>query len=175
MTTRKKHPPLPDSAVGSVPPPGSSHSTNASNASEGFARGADGTRLYFHRQAGPQREEAAPSLTALLCDGLACDGFIWKYLWGELAERMAHDVQVVSQRFDADLFGIDGRTTAPVASIMEMGDVQLFAELIAQVLPNEAVAGEAITKNGRKPSGLAYAVGIKPMEVEPSSVGSTSE
>ncbi len=71
MTTRKK--PRPDSFGPSA------------LSSEGFAVGADGTRLYFHRQAGPA---AGPSLTALLCDGLACDGFIWKYLWGELAEQL---------------------------------------------------------------------------------------
>ena len=47
-------------------------------ASESFANGVDGTRLYFHRQAGPSE------VTALFCDGLACDGFIWKYLWDEL-------------------------------------------------------------------------------------------
>ena len=65
MTTRKKQ--RPDSAV-----------------SESFARGADGTRLYYHRQVGGSHER----LTALLCDGLACDGFIWKYLWGELAAEL---------------------------------------------------------------------------------------
>ena len=64
MTTRKK--PRPD----------------LSAATEGIAQGADGTRLYYHRQAGQRR------LTALLCDGLACDGFIWKYLWDELANEL---------------------------------------------------------------------------------------
>jgi len=35
-------------------------------------------------------DSANPSqLTALLCDGLACDGFIWKYLWDELAESLS--------------------------------------------------------------------------------------
>lgn len=63
MTTRKKQRP-------------------ESDVSESFARGADGTRLYYHRQVGPN------GLTALLCDGLACDGFIWKYLWGELAAEL---------------------------------------------------------------------------------------
>jgi pimeloyl-ACP methyl ester carboxylesterase len=66
VTTRKK-PPAPD----------------ATTALESFARGADGTRLYFHRQAGPS------PVTALLCDGLACDGFIWKYLWGELGAQLS--------------------------------------------------------------------------------------
>jgi pimeloyl-ACP methyl ester carboxylesterase len=27
------------------------------------------------------------TVRALFCDGILCDGFIWKYLWGELAER----------------------------------------------------------------------------------------
>ena len=65
MTTRKKPP------------------AESSAASESFALGADGTRLYFHRQAGPS------PVTALLCDGLACDGFIWKYLWDELGAELS--------------------------------------------------------------------------------------
>ena len=28
-------------------------------------------------------------LTALFCDGIACDGFIWKYLWAELGARLS--------------------------------------------------------------------------------------
>ena len=48
-----------------------------------FANAADGTRLYFHRQSGPS------PVTALLCDGLACDGFIWKYLWDELGAELS--------------------------------------------------------------------------------------
>jgi pimeloyl-ACP methyl ester carboxylesterase len=50
---------------------------------ESQARGVDGTRIYFRRQRGPAE------LTALLCDGIACDGFIWKYLWDELADRLS--------------------------------------------------------------------------------------
>ena len=51
------------------------------------ALGDDGTRLYVHRRSGPP--SADPSVpTALLCDGIACDGFIWKYLWDDLAEHM---------------------------------------------------------------------------------------
>lgn len=44
-----------------------------------FAKGPDGTRLYVRRRSGPS------DVTALLCDGIACDGFIWKYLWDDLA------------------------------------------------------------------------------------------
>ena len=28
-------------------------------------------------------------MTALLCDGIACDGFIWKYLWDDLARQVS--------------------------------------------------------------------------------------
>lgn len=46
---------------------------------EDFALARDGTRLYV-RQAG--RSEG---LRAVLCDGILCDGFIWKYLFDALA------------------------------------------------------------------------------------------
>jgi pimeloyl-ACP methyl ester carboxylesterase len=46
-------------------------------------RAADGTPIYARRARG-----AAPT-TALLCDGIACDGFIWKYLWNDLQEQLS--------------------------------------------------------------------------------------
>jgi pimeloyl-ACP methyl ester carboxylesterase len=69
VTTRKK-PPRPELA------------------SESFAHGADGTKLYFHRApcSDPSDDPGRP--TAIFCDGLACDGFIWKYLWDELSEKL---------------------------------------------------------------------------------------
>lgn len=53
---------------------------------ESFAVAADGTRLYVRQRVGPSE------VTAVLCDGIACDGFIWKYLWNDLAKhvRVAH-------------------------------------------------------------------------------------
>ncbi len=55
-----------------------------------FATADDGTRLFVRTQAGPpkyaQKDDAKTH--AILCDGIACDGFIWKYLWDELAESM---------------------------------------------------------------------------------------
>jgi pimeloyl-ACP methyl ester carboxylesterase len=45
---------------------------------ETFVHAPDGTRLYVRERAG------APGLTALLCDGIACDGFIWRYLFDDL-------------------------------------------------------------------------------------------
>jgi hypothetical protein len=58
-----------------------------------FAVGRDGTRLYVRRREGPPRADvgaswARPPLTAILNDGIACDGFIWKYLWDDLARLM---------------------------------------------------------------------------------------
>lgn len=58
---------------------------------ESFATAIDGTRIYVRER--PGRVGTAPvtrgaPLTALLCDGLVCDGFIYKHLWDELGARM---------------------------------------------------------------------------------------
>jgi pimeloyl-ACP methyl ester carboxylesterase len=57
-----------------------------------FAVGRDGTRLYVRQREGPPPGPgdlpARPRLTAVLSDGIACDGFIWKYLWDDLARLM---------------------------------------------------------------------------------------
>ena len=50
---------------------------------ESFALGPDGTRLYVRRRKGPS------PVTALLSDGIVCDGFIYKYLWDDLARLMS--------------------------------------------------------------------------------------
>lgn len=58
-----------------------------------FAIGRDGTRIYVRKREGPvPSEPGKPALTALLTDGIACDGFIWKYLWDFLARvvNVAH-------------------------------------------------------------------------------------
>ncbi len=54
---------------------------------ESFALGADGTRLYVR-----ERAEARSGVTTILCDGICCDGYIWKYLWDDLASltRLCH-------------------------------------------------------------------------------------
>jgi pimeloyl-ACP methyl ester carboxylesterase len=54
--------------------------------STAFAAADDGTRL-FVRTAGPAKVEP-DAVRAVLCDGIACDGFIWKYLWDDLARSM---------------------------------------------------------------------------------------
>ncbi|MCS6898988.1 MAG: hypothetical protein RMJ98_04710, partial [Myxococcales bacterium] len=72
---------------------------------EQFVRAADDTRLYlrYHSRGGSPLWKSAPLSagtpsvrpappepsshlpTALLCDGIACDGFVWKYLWEPLS------------------------------------------------------------------------------------------
>jgi pimeloyl-ACP methyl ester carboxylesterase len=56
-----------------------------STTQELFATGPDGTRIYVRRRASLSIAPGEPRVTALLCDGIACDGFIWKYLWDDLA------------------------------------------------------------------------------------------
>jgi len=47
------------------------------------ASASDQTGLYVRSRPGPT------PVTAILCDGLVCDGFIYKYLWDDLAERLS--------------------------------------------------------------------------------------
>jgi len=47
-----------------------------------FATGRDGTRIYVRTRPGPA---GISRPTVILADGIACDGFIWKYLWDDLA------------------------------------------------------------------------------------------
>lgn len=62
----------------SVPPPRPSETQETVDAE-------DGTRLFLRRM---PRSDEAPSpagIRAIFCDGILCDGFIWKYLWSDLA------------------------------------------------------------------------------------------
>ena len=63
------------------PPP--SHRVAATDETESCAIGPDGTRLFVRRRAG---RSGGDGPTIILCDGIVCDGFIWKYLWDDLAE-----------------------------------------------------------------------------------------
>ena len=69
MTTKKRKA-LPDSSGTREEPEW--------RADEAHVRANDGTLIYAHRAAGPR------PVTALFCDGIACDGFVWKYLWEDL-------------------------------------------------------------------------------------------
>src|SRR5262249_49462487 len=42
-------------------------------------------RLFVRTLAARDAEKRA-CVTSVLCDGILCDGFIWKYLWNDLAE-----------------------------------------------------------------------------------------
>lgn len=66
MTTRTRPPPDP--------------------ALESFALARDGTRLYVRQHPRVAGARAAPTL--LFCDGLVCDGYIYRYLWDDLAELL---------------------------------------------------------------------------------------
>ncbi|MEI9936736.1 MAG: alpha/beta hydrolase [Pseudomonadota bacterium] len=155
MTTRKKS--LPDSSVTSL-------SSVSSISTESFARGADGTRLYFHRQlrrtesfgaSGGADSSGPRGLTALLCDGLACDGFIWKYLWDELAESLnvAHSHYRGHGRsglpVDTEQIGVHALADDVDAVRRELGDPPVV--LIGHSLGTQ-VALEAYR---RRPEGIA--------------------
>ncbi len=62
-----------------------SPSVLASQSSQ-FIGAPDGTRLFVR---GRPTWGADPKMcpTAILCDGIACDGFIWKYLWDDLGSH----------------------------------------------------------------------------------------
>jgi pimeloyl-ACP methyl ester carboxylesterase len=47
-----------------------------------FVSARDGTRLFVRHR---PHLLAVDRPTAILCDGIACDGFIWKYLWDDLS------------------------------------------------------------------------------------------
>lgn len=64
-----------------LPPP--THRGAPPDETESWAHGPDGTRLYVRRRPAAVGAEAP---TAILCDGVVCDGFIWKYLYGDLAQ-----------------------------------------------------------------------------------------
>jgi pimeloyl-ACP methyl ester carboxylesterase len=49
---------------------------------QGFALARDGTRLFVRSKVG---EHDRGGVRAILCDGIVCDGFVWKYLWDDLA------------------------------------------------------------------------------------------
>lgn len=51
-----------------------------------FVTAQDGTRLFLRTRAAREKIESATSRpTMLFCDGIVCDGFIWKYLWTALS------------------------------------------------------------------------------------------
>src|SRR5262245_55628845 len=78
----------------SVRPPGETHTfALANDGTRLFVRSKALTRLHALRpgEAGGVPEGRLPALgglRAFLCDGIVCDGFIWKYLWEDLASTL---------------------------------------------------------------------------------------
>ena len=56
--------------------------TATSSWTERFVEAIDGTRLYVRQN--PGRLDGGEAVTAVLCDGIACDGFIWRFLERDL-------------------------------------------------------------------------------------------
>lgn len=48
----------------------------------------DGTRLFVRTmpRRGPSPTTAGRGIRVIFCDGILCDGFIWKYLWSDMAD-----------------------------------------------------------------------------------------
>jgi pimeloyl-ACP methyl ester carboxylesterase len=94
----------------------------------------------------------------LLCDGLACDGFIWKYLWGELAGELtvAHSHYRGHGRsgvpVDSEQIGVKALADDLDAVRVELGDPPVV--LIGHSLGTQ-VALEAYR---RRPQGIAALV-----------------
>lgn len=91
-------------------------------AQESFASAPDGTRLYVRSRVGPSKT------TAFLTDGICCDGFIYKYLWDDLARV----VSVVHWNYrghgrsanpaDAEQIGVDAHVSDLDAVRRHVGD-----------------------------------------------------
>lgn len=89
--------------------------------SERFVSAGDGTRLYLRERSG------GDLLHALLCDGIACDGFVWRYL--------AEDLLRVGRVSHWNYRG-HGRSGRPVDTARH--DISVFAEDLVSI--REAVA-----------------------------------
>lgn len=66
--------------AGAINPLSTSAHPHFANAQSGFFEAADGTRLYYE-------VEGEGPIDFVLCDGIGCDGFIWRYLKALLLER----------------------------------------------------------------------------------------
>jgi hypothetical protein len=67
---------------------------------------------------------------------------------GRIAEVPTHVVEVVGERFDADAIGIDRDAAPAVPSIVPVRDGKDRRERVPQILPDEAVAEDAVAQDG---------------------------
>ena len=113
MSESVRPPSLPPPPSGQPPPPDPAESHRTVIAE-------DGTRL-FVRQMPARNEETKLGISAVFCDGILCDGFIWKYLWSDVAEvcDVAHwhyrghgrsGAPVDKQRIDIEAHALDLKT-----------------------------------------------------------------
>jgi pimeloyl-ACP methyl ester carboxylesterase len=115
-TTRAEEPP---SRSWPVSPASSALDGGAAGLEQGFAVAPDGTRLFVRSRLGPH---PPGSVRAILCDGIVCDGFIWKYLWDDLAPTVA----ITHWHYRGH-----GRSAAPVDP--ERIDIQAHADDLSAV------------------------------------------
>ena len=93
-----------------------------------FISARDGTRLFVRYRPRPLDADRP---TAILCDGIACDGFIWKYLWDDLAA----DMNVVHWHYRGH-----GRSARPAdPDVIELVDHARDMDAVRRMIGHEPV------------------------------------
>jgi len=105
----------------------------------------DGTQLYLRVRSvseGGQPEGADPAgAVSLLCDGIACDGFIWKYLWDALAAPRPSELSAAQESPVAHWhYRGHGRSQSPVDPLrIRVEDLARDADVIRAALGDPEV------------------------------------
>lgn len=120
---------------------------------ERFVVASDGTRLYVRNHTRPEH-----TVTSVLCDGIACDGFIWRYL----AEDLSELTNVVHWNYRGH-----GRSSAPGdatrlgmdALVEDLGAVRSAAAEGKTVLFGHSLGCQVVLESYRKnPDGIVGVV-----------------
>ena len=125
--------PPPASVAPEAPDPAESHHTVTAE---------DGTRLFVRTKPAQGAGKQQP-LTAVFCDGILCDGFIWKYLWNDVAQVC----DVVHWHYRGH-----GRSAAPVDK--DRIDIAAHAADLRSVR-------EAYVEHGRKTVIIGHSMGTQ--------------